>query len=353
MVKVPPQTVLVPLATVRPVGKVSANATPDNATVFAAGLVIVNISDVVAFSEIADGLNALAIDGGATTARIAVLLAAPVPPSVDVTADVVLAKLPAAVPVTFTENVQEALAASVPPLRLTPVFWVAVMVPPPQLPVRPLGVEIIKPAGRVSLKATPLSVVLVLGLLIVKLRLVEPFCGMLAAPNAFVIVGGPTTVTLAVEVVLVPPSVELACTELFFTPTVVPVTLTETVQFPLAASVAPVRLTEPPPAVASAVPPQVLLSPLGVATTKPAGKLSVNTIPVRLRPVFGFVILNVSEVVPFNGTLAAPNALMIDGGEATVRFALAVFPVPPFVDVTLPVVLVYCPEAAPVTVTLN
>jgi hypothetical protein len=36
------------------------------------------------------------------------------------------------------------------------------MVPPPQLPVRPLGVEIMRPAGRVSLKPTPVIVVVVL-----------------------------------------------------------------------------------------------------------------------------------------------------------------------------------------------
>ncbi len=64
-------------------------------------------------------------------------------------------------------------------------------------------------------------------------------------------------------------------------------------------------------------------------------------------------MVKVSEVVPFSGMLAAPNALVIDGGVATVKFAVAVLPVPPLVEVTLPVVLVYCPEAAPVTVTLN
>jgi hypothetical protein len=38
--------------------------------------------------------------------------------------------------------------------------------------------------------------------------------------------------------------------------------------------------------------------------------------------------------------LAAPKLLVIVGGAATVRFAEAVLPVPPLVDVTLPVVLV-------------
>ena len=71
--------------------------------------------------------------------------------------------MPAAIPVTFTENVQELLAAIVPPLRLiTLVPAVAVIVPPPQEPVRPFGVETTKPAGSVSLKPTPVSDVLVL-----------------------------------------------------------------------------------------------------------------------------------------------------------------------------------------------
>src|SRR5579885_3616372 len=62
---------------------------------------------------------------------------------------------------------------------------------------------------------------------------------------------------------------------------------------------------------------------------------------------------NVRDVVPFSGIAAAPNAFVIEGGEATVKLAVAVLPVPPFVEVTLPVVFVYWPEAAPVTVTEN
>ena len=48
------------------------------------------------------------------------------------------------------------------------------------------------------------------------------------------------------------------------------------------------RLTELEPAAAAAVPPHVLLR-FGVeATTSPAGRLSVNAIPFRPMPVFGF-----------------------------------------------------------------
>src|SRR3954471_11318360 len=176
---------------------------------------------------------------------------------------------------------------------------------------------------------------------------------MLAAPKAFAITGGPVTVTEAFDVLPVPPSVDVTCTLLFFTPAVVPCTLTETVQLALVASDAPERLTEPEPATAVTVPLQVVLSPFGVATTRPAGRLSVKATPVSAIVVFGLLMSNVSEVVPFSGMLAAPKPLVIDGGVATVTLAVAVLPVPPFVEVTFPVTLVYWPAAAPVTVTLN
>jgi len=243
--------------------------------------------------------------------------------------------------VTLIEKVQEVLGARVAPERLMPaVACVAVMAPPPQVPVRLFGVEIARPPGKVSLKATPLSVVALLLFCTVKVREVAPFSGMLAAPNALVIAGGPTTVMLALEVLPVPPSVEATCTLLFFTPTVVPVIFRETAQEALAARVAPERLTEVAPATAVAVPPQVLLRLFGVATARPAGRLSVNASPVRARPMLGLVTLNVSEVAPLIGMVGAPKALVMDGGVATVRLAEAVLPVPPLVALTAPVVLV-------------
>ena len=174
-----------------------------------------------------------------------------------------------------------------------------------------------------------------------KLSEVEPFSGMLAAPHAVMITGGATTVIEAFEVLPVPPSVEVIVTLLFFKPAVVPVTFTDTVQDALAATVPAERLTDPEPPTAVAVPLQVLFK-LGVeATTRPEGRVSVNARPVKATPVFGLLIVNVSEVEPFNGTVAAPKTLVIVGGLATVRLAVAVLPVPPLVDVTLPVVLVY------------
>jgi hypothetical protein len=90
VVNVPPQTLEVALATVNPTGSVSVNATPLSGSALTAGLVIVNVSDVVAPVEMVLGVKLFAIDGGTTTCSCAVLLVAPVPPSVELTGPVVL-----------------------------------------------------------------------------------------------------------------------------------------------------------------------------------------------------------------------------------------------------------------------
>src|SRR4029077_8236117 len=175
-----------------PAGSVSVKATPVSATALAAGFVTVKVRVVEPFRGIAAAPKALAMEGGATT-LIEAEAVPPVPPSVDVTLPVVLFCVPATVPVTFTENVQELLAGIVPPERLiTLVPAVAVIVPAPQVPVRPFGVETTRPAGSVSLKATPLNAVVALLFWMLKVSEVEPFSGMLAAPKALLIVGGAT-----------------------------------------------------------------------------------------------------------------------------------------------------------------
>ncbi len=101
----------------------------------------------------------------------------------------------AVVPVTFTLKVQEAVRrkSCARQAHAEPEPATAVIVPPPQEPVRPLGVETTRPAGRVSVKATPVSEMVVFGLLMVKLNEVLPPTGMVAAPNDLVIVGGVAT----------------------------------------------------------------------------------------------------------------------------------------------------------------
>jgi hypothetical protein len=160
-VTVPPQEFVMPgvVATTIPTGNVSVTATPVSATALAAGFVMVNVNEVVPFSAIPVAPKALAIDGGATTLILAEAVP-PVPPCVEVTLPVVLFLVPAVVPVTLTEKVHELLAAIVAPERLmVPDPAVAVIVPPPQVPVRPFGVETTRPVGNVSVKPMPLSVV--------------------------------------------------------------------------------------------------------------------------------------------------------------------------------------------------
>src|SRR5438093_672092 len=81
-----------------------------------------------------------------------------------------------------------------------------------------------------------------------------------------------------------------------------------------AARVPPLRLTLDEPAVAVMVPPpHEPVRPFGVATTRPAGSVSVKATPVRGVPAFGFVSVKVSVVVPFSGTVAPPKTLEIAG----------------------------------------
>ncbi len=69
------------------------------------------------------------------------------------------------------------------------------------------------------------------------------------------------------------------------------------------------------PAIAVIVPPpHEPVSPFGVATTRPAGSVSVKPTPVSAVPAFGLVSVKVSVVVPFTTMLAAPKALAIVGG---------------------------------------
>ena len=283
--------------------------------------------------------------------------ALPVPPSFELSGPVVLFFVPNVTPVTFTEKVQEALAPNVAPDMTTELDpAVAAMAPPPQEPVRPLGVATTRPAGKVSLKPTPVNWK-PLELAMVKLRLVVPPTAMLAAPNDALMVGGlaEPTVTLAEAVPPVPPSVELTVpVVLFLVPTAVPVTLTEKMQEPPGTNVPPARLTEPDAAVAVTVPlPQVPVRPLGVDTTRPAGKVSVKATPLSDELALGLVTVKLRLVVPPIGILAAPNNLLMVGalGELTITLAEAVPPVPPSVELTVPVVLFLVPAVVPVTFT--
>lgn len=352
-VSVPPQTVDVPLTTVSPVGNVSVNATPFSVTVLPAGLVMVNCNDVVAFKAIVFGLNALAIDGGATTVSVSVAVP-PVPPSVELTVLVVLTCVPALMPVTLTENVHDDPAAgdavNVPPDKLTVdgvpggLLIVAVIVPLPHEPVTVVEANF-TPPGRVSVKAIPLNALVVLGLVTVKLRVLLLFRATVLGPNDLLIVGGAITVRVSVAVPPVPPSVELTVlVVLTCAPALIPVTLTENVHDPLEARVPPDKLTvegDPGGLLIVAVMVPLPQEPVTVveANFTPPGKLSVTLMPLRDTLLFGFVMVKLNVLLPFSGMLLGLKDLLIVGGLATVSVADAAVPLPPSVELMGPVLL--------------
>jgi hypothetical protein len=108
---------------------------------------------------------------------------------------------------------------------------------------------------------------------------------------------------------------------LFFTPAVVPVTFTETVQLAPGARLAPLKLIDEDPSAAVAVPLHVVFRLPGVATTSPAGRLSVNATPFSVRLALVLESVKVRLVVPFSGMVAVPKALVMLGGLMTVRLA--------------------------------
>jgi len=246
--------------------------------------------------------------------------------------------LPAAAPVTVTLNWHWLFVLMVAPVRAMPVGEVVVNVPP-QVVAEELAT--VSPIGSVSVKATPVSgTVLAPGLVMVKVSDVVVFSAMVTGLKALAIEGGATTVMEAEAVPPAPPSVEVTLpVVLFWTPALVPVTSTENVHPLLAVRVAPDKLMLFVPATAVIVPsPQLPVRLFGFATNRPAGSVSLNPTPVRV-DVFGLLMVKLSEVVPFSGIVGTPNVLLMVGGAATVRLDDAVLPVPPLVEVTLPVVL--------------
>jgi len=147
----------------------------------------------------------------------------------DVTALVTLAAVPGVVLVTFTEIVQFVLAAIDATLNDTlvlpavTVFGVIV----PHVLVNVVSASVI-PFGNTSLKLTFVNAVVVFGLVNVNVSDVVPPLGIDVTPNAFWIVGAPRIVTVAVLLASPGPlSFDvIGPVVLFFTPGVVPITLT-------------------------------------------------------------------------------------------------------------------------------
>jgi hypothetical protein len=152
--------------------------------------------------------------------------------------------------------------------------------------------------------------------------------------------GGNATTNTALAVLPVPPLVEVTAPDtLFLVPAPTPFTLTVTAHVPNGG-------IEPPEsdtllAAALALPPHPFDKPVGVFTTNPAGRLSLNPTPLRVVATFGFDNVNVNVDVPFTATTEGANPFPIDGAAMTSTDALAVFPVPPVVEDTAPEVLFF------------
>jgi hypothetical protein len=357
-VRLPPHELVRPLgfATRSPAGNASVNVTPVS-VVDGLGLLIVKVSNDVPPTAIDAGAKLLDNTGGASVVTSSDALALlPLPALVDVTLDVLLTFVPVDVPVTLSEIVQDAEAARFPPDKFTfPPPAGAVRLPPHEL-VAPLGLATSSPAGNASVKATPVSAVPGLELAIVKVSDVVPPIGISEEAKLLVIEGGDTMSTESVALALppVPPLVEVIDElVLTFVPAVVPVTLSEIVQDAEAATVPPDRFTFPPPAAAVTLPPHELVTPLGLPTTSPAGKASVNATPVSAVEELGLVIVKVSNDVPPAEIDAGAKLLANPGGLTVVTSseALALFPLPPFVELTLEELLTLVPAVVPITLT--
>ena len=74
------------------------------------------------------------------------------------------------------------------------------MVPPPQVPDSPLGVETTRPEGKPSVKLIPVRVVAVFGFVMVKLSEVVALSATVDAPKDLLIEGGDVTCGKAISV---------------------------------------------------------------------------------------------------------------------------------------------------------
>jgi hypothetical protein len=190
------------------------------------------------------------------------------------------------------------------------------------------------------------------GLLIVKLNNVWSLTVTVSGEKSLLMVGGSATDKVADAASPLPPLSELMGPVLLgYDPAKALVTFTLTVHELSTAIVPPVRAALVVPASAVAVPPQVLLKPLGVATTRLAGKLSVNPTPVSAT-VFaaGLVIVILRALVPLGAMPVGLKVFVVVGGATTARLAFDVFPVPASVEVMV-TLLSFEPAVVPVTLT--
>ncbi len=341
-----------------PVGKVSEYATPVRVEL-GLGLVMVKVKVVVPFCGMVVPPKALLMVGAfGLTFKVAEAVR-PVPPLVDVTALLIFNLAPSVMAVTETLTVQVPPTGMAPPEKVIEVAYATgAKVGEPQFAVVALGVAAtFIPDGKVSLKATPVRTVeFPAGLVRVKVRVLGALIRMVAGLKALLIVGGEVTLRVALAVLPVPSSVEVtAPLVLTLEPPLVAVTFTETVQMLLAATVPPLKVRVVAPATGANVGvPQPDLTILGTAATCiPAGRESEKATFVRAALGLGFVMVNVRVLVPFTLISSGEKDLLIVSPVDTVSVAEAVFPVPPFVEVTTPLVLIFEPLVVGVIFTLT
>jgi hypothetical protein len=275
--------------------------------------------------------------------------AAPGSAWLEVTVEVVLISCPSskAAAVTFTMKVQFAPAARVAPVRLTTLVpAIAVMVPPSQVPTRPLGLDTSKPVGSVSEKASPVRVTTEFGFVRVNARpVVPPGSSVRTFPKLLVRLGGVATVKVAVAVFPVPKLEVTAWVVLTLMPSVE--VMGTTMLQELAPAIEPLtKVIEP--AASVTVPPHVFVAP--PETVTPAGKLSTTPTPLTATP-FGLVIVSVSVDVPPGTIFVGLNDLVIDGGETTRILSVSVATVLPSTRALIK--KGYDPATVPVKVTVK
>ncbi len=324
------------LATTRPAGKVSETATPVSAAL-PAGLVIVIVRTEFVLVATLVGAKAFAIVVAALTVNVAVAVV-PVPPFVEVTALVVLTDAPVVLEVTVAVTVQLPLVAIDAPLMTTDVDVEDAVLPPTHVVANP---EAVIPAGKLSVIPTPVRATVADGLVIVIVSVDVPPGAMDVGEKALPTVGGATTVKVAVAAVPVTAFVEVTVlVVLALAPEVVPVTVTEAVQVPLAAIVPPLKLIVVAPEVGLNVgePQALVVAPGVVKTWTPVGRGSENATPVNDELVELLTTVNVSVEVPLTGMELGAKALVNVGATAfTTRLLLALVtelvPQPPAVVV--------------------
>ena len=294
--------------------------------------------------------------GAAVISNVAV--AVPELPKDEVISSVKFTRSPVIADVTSTVIVH------VSPVGIAPLAYVTapaptapVSVPPVQVVDAFAGSAMNIPVGNVSTTLTFSASISASVFANVMVNVVTSPCGIAATANALSMVGIGAGVIL-IESVAVPefPKLDVKSPVKFtYVSTNTDVVVTVTVHVPSAATVPPVYVTLPLPAMAVNVPPvQVVATSVGVTTVNPVGNVSVKSTLVAgiNAPLLSSVRVN--NVVSPCSIALTPNALVkpITGAAVTSIVSVAV-PELPKLDVKSPVTLTYVSAKTDVTVAVT